>query len=65
VDLVDQFAVELTAMPFVSVGTKAKAIAALKGFNEDDVKKARGSPRLMCHDFWRIDEDIDEDWRIE
>lgn len=39
VDLVDQFAVVLTAMPFVSVGTKAKAIAALKGFNEDDVKK--------------------------
>ena len=45
VDLVDQFAVVLTAMPFVSVGTKAKAIAALKGFNQDDAKKARGSPR--------------------
>ena len=40
VDLVDQFAVVLTVMPFVSVETKAKAIASLKGFNADDVKKA-------------------------
>lgn len=39
VDLVDQFAIVLTAMPFVSVETKAKAIASLKGFNADDVKK--------------------------
>lgn len=39
VDLVDQFAVVLTVMPFVSVETKAKAVAALKGFNSDDVKK--------------------------
>ena len=59
VDLVDQFAIVLTAMPFVSVETKAKAIASLKGFNADDVKKARLEKRNVKNE--KSLEDFSED----
>ncbi|CAE7614462.1 unnamed protein product [Symbiodinium sp. CCMP2592] len=39
-DIVDQFSLVLTAMPFVSAETKAKAILALQGFTGDDVGQA-------------------------
>lgn len=38
-DIVDQFSLVLTAMPFVSAETKAKAILALQGFTGEDVGK--------------------------
>lgn len=38
VNIVDQFSVVLTAMPFVSLNSKAKALAALRGFTKEDVK---------------------------
>ena len=39
INIVDQFSIVLSAMPFVSVDTKLKALAALRDFTAHDVKK--------------------------
>ena len=39
INIVDQFSIVLTAMPFVSVDTKLKALAALRDFTSTDVEK--------------------------
>ncbi|CAE7590253.1 unnamed protein product [Symbiodinium natans] len=39
INIVDQFSIVLTALPFVSVDTKMKALASLRGFTKNDMEK--------------------------